>query len=94
MAGDKSSFQSRPPIVDSTKLFQYDIKTHLPYRDVVMEKQDLNECAYILVDREWVIGATALVCVLFVYIVRIFRFGSNHSHQQEAGDSVIIYHVG
>ena len=53
MAGDKSLVQSRPSIVDSTKLFQYDIETHLPYRDVVMEKQDLNKFAYILADREW-----------------------------------------
>jgi hypothetical protein len=99
MAGDKSSFPSRPPIVHSAQIFQYDkpfqydINTHLPYRDVVMKK-DLNGFTYILADREWVIGVTVLVCVLFVYIVRIFRFGSDHLHQQGDGASVTIYHVG
>jgi len=50
--------QSRPPIVDSTNIFQYDIETHLPYRDVMMENEDLYDSNYILADREWVVGVT------------------------------------
>jgi len=53
-----SSLQSRPPIVDSTNIFQYDIETHLPYRDVMMENEDLYDSNYILADREWVVGVT------------------------------------
>ena len=72
MAEGKSLFQPKPPIVNSTKIFQYDndktfqydIETRLPYCDVVVEKKDLNESTYILANREWVIGVTVLVCVI------------------------------
>ena len=53
IVGDKPSLQSRPPIVDSTKIFQYDIETHLPYRDVMVPNEDLYESGYIVADREW-----------------------------------------
>ena len=68
MAVDISSLQSRPSIVDSAKIFQYDIKTHRPYRDVVIEKQDLNESVFILADREWVVGVRNLVRGFFLTI--------------------------
>jgi hypothetical protein len=56
MAGDQSLLQPRPPIVDSTNIFQYDIKTHLSYRDVTMQNKDLCGSSYIIADREWVIA--------------------------------------
>jgi len=62
MAGNKSSFQSKPPTVDSTNVFQYDIKTHLPYRDVMIENKELYESTYIRAEREWVVGVTFVVC--------------------------------
>ena len=58
---DKSSVQSRPPTVDPTNVFQYDIKTYLPYRDGKVDIKDLYESAYIVADREWVVGITHLV---------------------------------
>jgi hypothetical protein len=72
MAGDKSSLQSKPPIVDSISVFQYDIKTHLPYRDVVMRNRDLYESTYILADREWAVGAKMLVREFFVLVAGRF----------------------
>ena len=58
MARDKSSSQLRPPISDLTNIFRYDIKTHLSYRDVMIENKDFyNNSGYILLaDREWVVG--------------------------------------
>jgi len=61
MAGDESSLQPRPHIVDSEEIFQYDIKTHLPYRDVMRENKDLRDSGSIVADREWVVGVTSLV---------------------------------
>ena len=58
IAGDKSSLQSRPPIVNSANIFQYDIETHLPYRDVTIKNKDLYGSTYIVADREWVVGVT------------------------------------
>jgi hypothetical protein len=57
MAGNKSSLELRPSNSDSTNMFQYDIKTHLPYRDVMIENKDFyNNSGYVLVaDREWVV---------------------------------------
>ena len=72
VAGDKSSLQSRPPVIDSVSVFQYDIKTHLPYRDVVTQNKDLYESTYILADREWAVGAKVLVRRFFVLMVGIF----------------------
>ena len=65
MAGDRSLLQLRPPIVDSTNIFQYDIKTHLSYRDVMMQNKDLCGSSYILADREWVIAISNSVRVFF-----------------------------
>src|SRR5712691_4488426 len=52
MPGHKSSLRSSLPF-DSTR-FQYDIQTHLPYRDVMVEKKDLYQSDCIVADREWV----------------------------------------
>jgi len=78
MPGTKSARQSRPPF-DSIRKLKYDIETHLPYRDVMMEKEDLYQSAYIVADREWVVGVTLLVRGYFVHIVGIFRCESDHS---------------
>ena len=96
MAGDKSPSRSRPPIVDSANIFQYDIETHLPYHDVMMENKDLYESTYIVADREWVVGVTFPVLVRRFFVPRfgIFRCESDHLHLQEAGPSVTVYHVG
>jgi len=94
MAGDKSSLQSRTPIVASEKIFQYDIETHLPYRDVTITNKDLYGSTYIVADREWVVGVTFPVRGFLVHIVGIFRCESDHSHQQEAGPSITVCHVG
>ena len=91
MAEDKSSLQSRPPVVDSTNIFQCDIETHLSYRDVMIQNEDLYKSSYIVADREWVVG---VVCGFFVHISKIFRHKSNHSHRQDAERSVTVYHVG
>ena len=72
-AGNKSSFQSRPPIVDSTNIFQYDIETHLPYHNVMIENEDLYKSTYIVADREWVVGVTFPVRGFFVHRFGIFR---------------------
>ena len=64
MAGDKPSLESRPPKSDSTNVFQHDIKTHLPYRDVMgyKDKDLYNNSGYALVaDREWAIGVAGKV---------------------------------
>ena len=64
MAGDKPSLESRPPKSDSTNVFQHDIKTHLPYRDVMgyKDKDLYNNSGYALVaDREWAIGVACKV---------------------------------
>ena len=90
-AGDKSSLQSRPPVVDPTNIFQCDIETHLPYRDVMIQNEDLYKSSYIVADREWVVG---VVSGFFVHILEIFRYKSNHSHRQDAERSVTVYHVG
>ena len=91
MTGDKSSLQSRPPVVDSRNIFQYDIETHLSYRDVMIQNEDLYKSSYIVADREWVVG---VVSGFFVHIFKIFRYKSNHSHRQDAERSVTVYHVG
>jgi len=93
MAGDEPSLQSRPPIVDSKGIFRYDIKTQLPYRDVMMENKDLRDSYCIVADREWVVGVTSLVRG-FVQIAGIFRCESDYSQGQEAGATVVICHVG
>ena len=66
MGGDKPLLQLRPPIVDSTNIFQYDIETHLPYREVMMQNSDLCGSTYVVAEREWVIGVTNLVCEVFL----------------------------
>ena len=63
MAGNKSPLHPRPPIVDSGKIFQYDIETRLSYHDVMMGNKDLYESTYIVADREWVVGVTFSVLV-------------------------------
>ena len=68
---DNSLFRPRPPIVDSTNIFQCDIETRLSYRDVMIKNKDLCESDYIVADREWVVGVTSLVRGFFVHIVRI-----------------------
>jgi len=60
MAGDESSLQSMAHNIVSKKVFQYDIKTHLPYCDVMIENKDLCDSGYIVADREWAIGVTLL----------------------------------
>ena len=72
MAGDKPSLQSRPLTVDPIGVFQYDVKTHMPYRDVVMQNKDLYESTYILADREWAVGAKEVVRRFFVLVLGIF----------------------
>ena len=52
---DTSPLQSRPPIVDSNNIFQYDIETHLPYREVMMENDNDSYNGDIVADREWVV---------------------------------------
>jgi len=56
MAGDELSLQSRPPIIDSKEVFQNDIKTHLPYCDVMIENKDLCDSSYIVADRGGLLG--------------------------------------
>ena len=98
MAGDKPSFQSRPPISDLTNIFQYDIKTHLSYRDVMIENKDFykNSDYIVLADREWVVGLTwkPLVRATLVQMVGGFQCESNHphSHRQDSYD-VTVYHI-
>ena len=83
MAGDKSSVRSsvrsRPPTVDPTNVFQYNIEAHLPYRDGKLDIKDLYESTYIVADREWVVGITDSVREFFVVIIGIFRCESDHS---------------
>ena len=95
MAGETSSLQSRPPIVDSesTKIFQYDIETHLPYRDVMMENEDSYD-GDLVANREWVVVIKTLVRGVFVDMVGIFRYEPDHSHRQEPEPSITAYHVG
>jgi len=59
MPGTKSSLQSRTPF-HSTWEISYDIETHLPYRDVMMENEDSSQSDYIVADREWVVRLTPL----------------------------------
>ena len=96
MAGDGSSLQSRPHIVDSEENFQYDIKTHLPYRDVMMENKDLRDSGSVVADREWVVGVKSSVRGCFVHTVGSFRCESDHSQgwEAQAAVTVIICHVG
>ena len=61
MPGDTPLSQPRPPVVNSAKMFQYDIETRLPYRDVMFENGHLTYSGYIVADREWVVGVTSLV---------------------------------
>jgi len=95
MAGETSSLQSRPPIVDSesTKIFQYDIETHLPYRDVMMENEDSYD-GDLVANREWVVVVKTLVRGVFVDMVGIFRYEPDHSHRQESEPSITVYRVG
>ena len=60
MPGHKSSLRPSLPF-DSIRKHKYDIETHLPYRDVTMKNEDLYQSAYIVADREWVVGVTPLV---------------------------------
>jgi len=53
MPGHKSSLRSSLPF--DLKRLQYDIETHLPYRDVMMEN-NLYQSYYIVANREWVVG--------------------------------------
>ena len=98
MPGNKSLLQSRPTIVHLSDIFQYDIETHLPYRDVMMGDKDLYQATCIMADREWVVGVRYPYVVrgFFVHIIGIFRCESDHSHLQGAGSSpsVTVYHVG
>ena len=79
----ESSWQSMPwPPFDPIRNFQYDIETYLPYRDIMMEN-DLYQSAYIVADREWVVGVLpSLVHGFFVHI--LFGISSanliNHPH--------------
>jgi len=73
MTGSTSLVQSRPPIVHLPDIFQYDIETHLPHRDVMMENEDLYKSTYIVADREWVVGVTFPVRGFFVHRFGIFR---------------------
>jgi len=97
IAGIKSLLQSRPPIVDS-ETFQYDIETHLPYREVTIKGKDphASPASEIVANREWFVEITYPdeVRRFFVHIVGIFRCESDHSHLQGAGPFVTVYHVG
>jgi len=62
ISGHKSSLPSHAwPSMDSITKLKYDIETHLPYRDVMVE-DDIYSFPYIRVvaNREWVVGVRAL----------------------------------
>ncbi len=61
-AEDISSLQSRSPTLISAAVFQYNVETHLPYRDFVIDKMNLFDYAHIVVDREWVVRVEFSVC--------------------------------
>jgi len=92
MTEDKSSLQSRPPIVDSANTFQYDIETHLPYRDVTIKDKDLRGSAYIVADREWVVGVAFTVRVFLVYTIGIFRCEPDYSQSTGSTESWTFCH--
>jgi len=89
-----SLLQSRPPIVDSNNIFQYDIETHLPYHEVMMENDNDSYNGDIVADREWVVVVRTSVRGFFVNIVGIFRCEPGHSQLFQPGASVAVYHVG
>jgi hypothetical protein len=68
-AEDRSSLQSQSPTLISAEVFQHDVKTHLQYRDVVMDEMNLYNYAYIVADREWVVRVGPLVRGFCVHIV-------------------------
>jgi len=68
IAGNKSLLQSRPPIVDSQSVFQYDIDTHLPYRELMANHLDFSRFDRVKADREWIIGIITRVSELYVLI--------------------------
>jgi len=69
---DTSSLHSRP-LVSSTEVFEAhwepnNVKTHLPYRELVASDLDFGRFDRVKADREWIIGIINKVSKLYVLI--------------------------
>lgn len=95
-AEDLSLSQARVLPFISAEVFQHNIETNLPYRDVVMDEISLYGRAYIVADREWVVRVGPQVREFCVHMVDALVCESDLMRRQalEPGEFVTVYHVG